>query len=305
MMRSMKLNDAESGDEEVSESESEGENDLNRRIAISKIGTGAGRGKGQTSKAEQPQQTKTDGKGEDLQEWIKGVVNELKELREMTKSQADATSRRKERRRLKKEKKQKKREKKIEKCKKKGNQGKVPPKRPNAIKSPSDTTLYAPGLAKLDKGGGPVKRIKARQQLNLIDQISNFVEKLRVEDSNKRSRSGEESQMREKTRADQAEKAILAAEVNKADVEIARGKSNSPSDAITAVMTPACGKVPKVDYSVSDKDGDFFNIDCHVDTALREKIERGEYVSLEKLLFKLRKQLRGPEDEEEKNRGDR
>ena len=35
-----------------------------------------------------------------------------------------------------------------------------------------------------------------------------------------------------------------------------------------------------------ENDDDFFHVTCHIDQPMREKIERGEYVDLEKLLPK-------------------
>ena len=37
---------------------------------------------------------------------------------------------------------------------------------------------------------------------------------------------------------------------------------------------------------MDDNDDDFFHITCHIDTSLREKIQNGEFIDLEKLLPK-------------------
>ena len=37
---------------------------------------------------------------------------------------------------------------------------------------------------------------------------------------------------------------------------------------------------------LDSEDDDFFHITCHIDKALREKIERGDFVELEKLIQK-------------------
>ena len=44
------------------------------------------------------------------------------------------------------------------------------------VKSPSDTTIYSPGLRKVN-----------RQDVSLIEKISNFVESIRLEDRNSNS----------------------------------------------------------------------------------------------------------------------
>ena len=283
-----------------SDSEIEKQRGLSRRLAISKM---ENRGqKGQSSKSKDKTSKRSDESDSDLKNWIKGVVDELKELREIAKTKAEDKKAKKDKKKQKKEEKRRRRDKKMQKYKKKGNELPIDKLNVNSnqeqikpIISPSVGTLYRPGVQKL----GTIDRsvIKARQQLNLIDQISNFVEKLRVEDDKKRKRKESSKRDRESEEVlDAAERAIVTAEKNKAELEIPRGKE----DLIFPSQSIEMGKVPCVDFTVSDQDGDFFNINCHIDDNLKEKIERGEYVALEKLLFKLRQSLRGPEDEEDK-----
>ena len=48
------------------------------------------------------------------------------------------------------------------------------------------------------------------------------------------------------------------------------------------------GMVPLINHDIETNDDDFFHITCHVDPSLKEKIERGEFVELERLLPKER-----------------
>ena len=156
------------------------------------------------------------------------------------------------------------------------------------VKSLSDTTIYVPGLN---------KRKPNNNRDNEINNVANFVERIRLEQdrsSNSRRSSdrdrGDDSrgnsgyvEASDEQRDDlpstsnmdeamkQAKKLIVEAEQFKAAIEAPSGKklmSNAPLLGTAGGMT----------------DDDFFHIICHVDRKLREKIEKGEFVYLEKLL---------------------
>ena len=154
-------------------------------------------------------------------------------------------------------------------------------------KSPSDTTIYAPGLTKNTKV----------VDNNNVNGIADFVERMRIDNEQRLSREGRESsspgqQRRRSTTTSnievpdhrdnlpstssmddalkQAEKLIVEAEQFKAAIEAPAGKNQ--------VATPLLGTGQGM------TDDDFFHIICHVDRKLRDKIEKGEFVDLEKLL---------------------
>ena len=306
-----------------SESESE-ERDLNRRIAISKIGSKSGKS-GHASKNYQKEELTyknpefQDG-SDSFKSWMSGIVSELKELRGMAVKQAESG-----REKSKKKKKDKDRSRDHFKKDKKKDKGKLEDRKrlindvqfkestSPLVKSPSDTIIYAPGLTKNTK---PLS--KAQHQINLVDQISDFVERIRVNDeqvrrdrgyrdrghrersSRTRSRSRSRSRSRYSTRSPSqdresrrsysppvgdAAREILNAELNKAEISAPPGKSTNVN------------RVPMVDHSVSDRDGDFFSIGCHIESPLKHKIQRGEFVELAKLLMKIRQSIKGPDEE--------
>ena len=63
---------------------------------------------------------------------------------------------------------------------------------------------------------------------------------------------------------------------------------NIPAGVLTNLAQPTTGPVPT--YPIGEggglSDDDFFHLTCHIDPGLRVKIEKGEYVDLEKLLPK-------------------
>ena len=131
----------------------------------------------------------------------------------------------------------------------------------------SDTTIYAPALAKSPPNDSD----------GMMEKIANFVEEIRSQQS-----GGDTREVRQRTppRAQEvlpstsqeagnnpkevAEKLIIEAEQYKANIE-------KPS-----------GTLLFENNNVSDDD--FFHLICHVDANMRAKIENGHYVDLEKLL---------------------
>ena len=221
------------------------------------------------------------------------------------------------------------------------------------IKSPSDTTIYAPALNRLtsnvdhtkqivdrilnDKGNGP--NITAPGVVcmpDVTDQITHFIEGVRLEAKGKSSTSGKDGQRaghiiqdagpstscevsnephirifadphQEQIDAakDKADKLILDAERFKATVNTPPGELPSQQAIFLNAPQPMhsvpnlnqiqnmsnVNQMPstlEMDRHLALNDDDFFHVTCHVDTALRCKIERGEYVDLERLLPKQR-----------------
>ena len=168
------------------------------------------------------------------------------------------------------------------------------------IKSPSDTTLYAPALG---------RKLPLQDEIDLgntghkdnawfINDISTFIESVRLGVKNQqtgnkcntpenrmdsRSESGNDETDRKFLEAqDKVKDMVVQAEQFRAIVnKQPKGKSNN------LLLEDKLG-----DNGLSDDD--FFHVTCHVDEGLMSKIENGEFIELEKLLPKLRsKQLEG------------
>ena len=178
------------------------------------------------------------------------------------------------------------------------------------IKSPSDSTLYTPAL-KLRQRETDTQNVQTIGQTNIIDQVSSFVDKMRLQSSRRdgetsrssrrnsvpegsdsrdyhdrdRDSDAEQSSSRKDDHEARAkeltDKLILESEKFKADLIAPKG------------MAELVQTVPRVDREVElmrrfDNDDDFFYISCHIEPQLRQKIEKGEFVDLEKLLPKER-----------------
>ena len=189
------------------------------------------------------------------------------------------------------------------------------------IKSPSDTTLYAPALRqnlrnehdKMDyhdhvdggthcirqKTALPISNTarKTNQDINqsqLIDKISDFVEGIRISTTQKTDlvrddgpststgRRGntanevtEERYDAERDKLSQARtranRLIIEAEQYKAQVETPKGRNSMNNMNNMANMH-------------RQEDDEFFHISCHIDPNIKAKIEKGEFIELERLL---------------------
>ena len=198
----------------------------------------------------------------------------------------------------------------------------------NMVKSPSDTTIYAPALNK--RVGLPVSLVQRELQglnmnqqegiigqneiiphmlvesqietnkpelindqgsgsiegLNKPNQIANFVETVRMtnhpEDANRdnvNKRQVNNPSDLELAR-DKAECEVLQAEKFKAIVEPPTGMALDCNPNVSSEL----GHLMSIGSGVSDDD--FFHLTCHIEPSLIHKIEKGEYVELEKLLPK-------------------
>ena len=170
------------------------------------------------------------------------------------------------------------------------------------VKSPSDKTIYAPGLT------------QGKRVVNALDQITNFVEEIKLssvlgqnfvndnitqvtnpslggelsgskyvihQPSSRHSLEEELNRVEEEDQRhmakDRADKIVLEAEKYRAEVAAPSGKvfQNEITDEIRLKR-------------LLDNDDDFFHVTCHVDGNLKAKIKSGEFVELERLLPKER-----------------
>ena len=162
----------------------------------------------------------------------------------------------------------------------------------NRVKSPSDTTIYTPGVRRTpEKINQDIDRV-------LIDKISNFVESVRLQgkgDNTSKQTSQQygravpstSSQGNAPSEQQDAQKMASDRIVNheKFKTNLAAPKGNQHM----FLNNRGAGAVNEF-LGVSNESGavmeddEFFHITCHVDPVLRAKIERGEFVELEKLL---------------------
>ena len=171
------------------------------------------------------------------------------------------------------------------------------------IKSPSNSTIYTTALK------------RGVENNNVIDRISDFVDSIRLEhDRLVRVQQGEPNRHRaseephsqtsldirhvqprtpvRETR-DVADQIRIESEKNRGDIVGPKGNNVNLMDANgklinfnpnaffgqNAVVPPEIELLWK-----NDDDDDFFHITCHIDPILKAKIERGEYIDLERLL---------------------
>ena len=213
---------------------------------------------------------------------------------------------------------------KVSKAKRKSQNGKVFDK--GNLKSPSDTTLYAPALQKGVGRGTPLgvgaNFISPPNTLNVSEQVSNFVEKLRTESKevdtpsrrgkdrhnsgsrrdsggrhhrdDRRSHSKDRHRSRSRSVADEI---VLQAERFKATIDPPKGKDsdNAAQTGINSSLEHNINELLQLLKSQNvtevDNDDDFFHITCHIEGNLRSKIAKGEFVDLEKLLPKTKLQI--------------
>ena len=176
------------------------------------------------------------------------------------------------------------------------------------LKSPSDTTVYAPAVSKAhqfelgadkDIQQQPVVQsnlLNVRQRENSMgsgndcinDQISRFVEQIRLQSGNDEdndvrivqpslSAGVEADETRRK-----AEATVIEAEKFRAVIATPTGNFEISNPQI--VNKVPMQNIPNIGGGVSDDD--FFHLVCHIEPNLIHKIENGEFIELEKLLPK-------------------
>ena len=209
----------------------------------------------------------------------------------------------------------------------------MPQQQDKVIKSPSDTTLYAPALNRINNNVDVACDIgniaKQRKETELMNKITNFVESIRAEqhevDKPTNQPTYDEPQPGTSTDDDlmvqrnpvnrspgldeaskRAERAIIEAEKFKASVIKPAGMNISRSKEDNCEVIAQTRPAEMVDLNVirglleglgnirlpesqtpvnqGVTDDDFFHLTSHIDSNLREKIENGQYVDLDKLL---------------------
>ena len=161
------------------------------------------------------------------------------------------------------------------------------------IKSPSDTTLYTPALAQNSPNNNVFtlgnNMIHRKEPFN-VDQISKIVENIRAQTPirtiplpEEEPQPGPSSRNRPESVEDQ-EEAELQARMGAAR-DKARKLVVEAEQFKTALNNPqGIFANPFFNQGNVAEDDDFLHITCHVDGQLKTKIERGEFVELEKLL---------------------
>ena len=193
-----------------------------------------------------------------------------------------------------------------------GKGGKLQCKNHNVIKSPSDTTIYVPALNKTVSNVPPVINSKPCNQG--IEQIVNtFVDTVRLE----HEMNAEDVRERERRRAStsridtseqeartKTDRAVIEAERFKATIalpqpgmsmqlesecvdvvqgQLIENQINGFNKSVDLQYGQAI-QIPNIGAGVSDDD--FFHLTCHIEPSLIHKIEKGEFIELEKLLPK-------------------
>ena len=193
----------------------------------------------------------------------------------------------------------------------------------NQVKSPSDTTIYMPALAKEFVSPTSIAQKHVGINNEISNHISNFVEKIRGEATTSRQHTPDRGEttpnrqvrLQQRTDYDErnggksrhkelsaAQSTIIQAEKFKAIIEPPKGKPDQGineeiSHVLPGVDTDLNSNIKElIDILKSksgleqDNDDDFMHVTCHIDDVLRQKIGRGEFVDLERLLPKSRAQ---------------
>ena len=129
-------------------------------------------------------------------------------------------------------------------------------------------------------------------QVSVIDQISDFVEHMRMQadgkgcSSDTRDGGSQPRDVAPHSRGNFADQVIVEAEQFKAAVEAPKGNSTACNQVFQSQ------DLNQIIKTLMDNDDDeYFHLTCHIDIALKQKIERGEFVDLEKLLPRTRAQV--------------
>ena len=185
------------------------------------------------------------------------------------------------------------------------------------VKSPSDTTIYAPALQRALTDNDPTRQIVQRiltdktvsgsdnnnstQNMGeATEQIINFIEGVRLEARTKVVSRDSPSVKRgppvEPQPGTSEEHHNDEMDPYKEHIDVAKQKANQMI--LDAERFKATVNVPPGEDLVNSansydermilNDDDFFHVTCHVDPVLRAKIEKGEFVDLERLLPKQR-----------------
>ena len=181
------------------------------------------------------------------------------------------------------------------------------------VKSPSDTTIYAPALQKRltpEQGAGMTAKF-LNEEDNALNQrgtntlsltqdqfIASFIDSVRSEDhpDDGPNRQHKDKAVELAQAQQKAEKTLLEAEKFKARVE-QPGNSNYFNNSeeiqvdqqqkmLEQNLNDSRNALDILNIGSGVSDDDFFHLTCHIDPSLIHKIEKGEYIELEKLVPK-------------------
>ena len=182
------------------------------------------------------------------------------------------------------------------------------------VKSPSDSTLYTPALKLLRRQENTVLKglsndVSSSKDVNtasekvlkgplnetsdeVIDKISTFVDSMRLESARKRNKKDRRrSQSSQSGESDDMDDLSPPPRRHERD-EVAREVTDRiilESEKFKAQLVAPKGMPSKIDSNIEllrklDNDDDFFHTSCHIEPGLRQTIEQGEFVDLDKLL---------------------
>ena len=165
------------------------------------------------------------------------------------------------------------------------------------VKSPSDTKIYMPALQ------------HNLEKQDAVAKISNFVEGLRLSSQRRRSQTRSPTPTRSHAQSRHCSDSRSSRERSVQRRRHSQTRSHSPQRDRKKTLAPARNLADKVitdaeqfkanlippkgksspevlgsTVNFIDTDDEFFHITCHIEPNLREKIERGDYIELERLL---------------------
>ena len=173
---------------------------------------------------------------------------------------------------------------------KRGNDRSLNQPGPGVTKSPSDTTIYAPAVHRLNDGPLGISAETA------MDKISDFIEGIRLETQH-RVTPARGTPVRKaptpgmsKEGVPQPDKRIV---VNEVELEAVKQQIEEAEQYSAMVEPPPKGNKAQFDINLVKRaeaddhnDDNYFHLTCHVDKSLKSKIEQGEYIDLERLIPK-------------------
>ena len=167
------------------------------------------------------------------------------------------------------------------------------PLTPVVIKSPSDTTIYAPTLNKILTNNVTNDVPVNRSQGGFANQISNFIEGIRLQDEQARRDPvmETETQRQLESRRNSSDPIPHHSRDTEEEARLHANHMVIEAEKYKAAMVNPAGMIiqesihkPEDNFNQSKSDDDFFHLTCHIDSNIREKIEKGDFVDLEKLL---------------------
>ena len=179
-----------------------------------------------------------------------------------------------------------------------------PSKGNDKFKSPSDTTLYTAALRKDITSNSPLNRILPpnKNSNQLVEQISNFVERIRVQGSQPRTREGASPSPVAHCSRDSPYRGRSVTpddhRQRREEEEVERAKNTADKLILDApqgnehnVENPNKYEEFFKTLSAMNDDDNYFHVTSHKDDTLKAKIEKGEFVELERFLPKSRTQI--------------